>query len=744
MTTDHDPSSLDVRAASEPLPAVRTTILDSANYPVAAGFAPPVAAGAGSQAYFQAFRRHWWLVVTLGLLCGGGAAAAAWHFVGARFTATALLRVAASEQQLVFDTADQANLSTFEIYKGTQQQLFKSDYVLLAALRDPKVAQLPVVRRQTDAVKWLADELAVDFPGNAEVMRIQLTAAEPHTAQTLVAAVVDAYMREVVNVERDKRRSRLDELDRVYTDKEREMRNKRIDLKQLAEQLGTGDTAALAIQQQLAVQQFGELRREAMRLQYELRQLQTQQTVKRAELEALEKTEVSPLEIDSLAETDRATLQLLSIRDALAYWLGDSQQRIQPQRASQFAGMYEAQLTFLDGQLTTRRQQLAEEVKRRQRAELESDLIKLDSTIAIATEQQKALAQDLADVRKLAQQAGGSSIEIEMMRSEIASLEAVLNPVAEERERVRVELRSAPRIAVLQQAEMPRAPDQMLRAQLSVFGGLLGIGLPAFGILLLDVRSRRISRCDEISDGLGLPVLGTVPLLPLRALRHAQKTSPRQRHWRALLDEAIDGIVVRILREAEEQPMKLLLISSATSGEGKTTLATQLALSLARLGRRTLLVDGDLRKPALDAVFQLPQEPGVSNVLLGTKSLADVVQATSAENLWLVAAGRWMPHGLQALSGAPIETMLDQMRQQYDFVVIDGSPILPVADARAIARRVDAVILSVLRDVSQIPQLQATWRILAALGVRNVGSVVTGSSEEIYYRNSYYPTRITA
>lgn len=743
MKTDHDPSALDVRAAAEPLPALRTTILDSAAYPVAAGFAPP-AASAGSQAYLHAFRRRWWLVATLGLLCGGCAAAAAWHFVGARFTATALLRVAASEQQLVFDTADQANLSTFDIYKGTQQQLLKSDYVLLAALRDPKVAQLPVVRRQTDAVKWLADELAVDFPGNAEVMRIQLTAAEPHTAQTLVAAVVDAFMREVVNVERDKRRSRLDELDRVYTDKEREMRDKRIDLKQLAEQLGTGDTAALAIQQQLAVQQFGELRREAMRLQYELRQFQTEQAVKQAELAALEKAEVSPLEIDAIAETDRTMLHLLSLRDALAYWLGDSQQRIQPQRATQFAGLYEAQLASLDEQLKARRQQLVDEFKRRKRAELESDLAKLTSNIAIATEQQKVLVKDLSDVRQQAQQAGGSSIEIEMMRSEIANLEAVLSPVAEERERVRVELRSAPRIAVLQQAEMPRAPDQMLRAQLSVFAGLLGLGLPAFGILLIDVRSRRISRCDEISDGLGLPVLGTVPLLPLRALRNAQKTSARQRHWRALLDEAIDGIVVRLLREAEDQPMKLLLISSATSGEGKTTLATQLALSLARVGRRTLLVDGDLRKPALDAVFHLPQEPGVSDMLLGTKSLADVVQPTSTENLWLVAAGHWMPQGLQALSSDPIEAMLHEMRDQYDFVVIDGSPILPVADARAIARRVDAVILSVLRDVSQVPKLQAAWRILSALGVRNIGSVVTGSSEEIYYRNSYYPTRVTA
>jgi capsular exopolysaccharide synthesis family protein len=726
-------------AASSLVP--RTITVEPAAYAGLTRVAAVPAPGTGSRAYWHALRRWWWLAAGLGLLGAAGAAAAAWHFQRPHYTATALLHVAASEQQLVFDAGTAGSLATFEIFKGTQQQLLKSDFVLVAALRDPQVSQLAMVRQQPNPVKWLADELWVDYPGEAEVMRLQLTGEDPQQVTKILSAVVDAYMSEVVNKERTRRQGRLAELEGICQEMDEDLRVKRSHLEQLAKSLGTGDPAALTVKQQITLQHFAEIRKELVRVEFERKRLEGELEAKQAILQSDGSEKIVALNLERLAAADRIMLQLLAMRDALAMVLAEANDRAQPKSAAQYHQGEQSRLEWIEQQLAARRAELGEELRHTKRAELEEQIAELETRIGIAAKQQEQLEKDVASIAQQVEQVGGSSIDIEMKRLEIERLESVLNPVIEERERVKVELRSAPRITPLQQAEAPATPDRTMRLQLAIFAGLLGFGLPVFGIVLLDLRAKRISTSEEVSDGLGLAVLGSVPLVPAGVIRQSRGRSVRHRHWRALLDEAVNGIVVRILCESEEHPMRTFLISSATGGEGKTTLAVQMAMSLARSGRRTLLVDGDLRKPSLDTIFQLRPEPGLSELLLGTQELEDVARLTQVDNLSVVTAGTWMEQGLEILSSGAVANVLAKARQQYEFVVIDGSPILPVSDARLFARHVDGVILSILRDVSQSQKLQATWKILTGLGVRAVGAVVTGSSEASYYQGNDYAAR---
>ena len=243
----------------------------------------------GMGLYLHAFRRRWPLAITLGLFCGAAAMIPAWFLTSDRYTAVALLQISASQQQLVsFQSANQASSSTFEIYKGTQQQMLTSDVVLIAALRKPEAAGLALVQKQDDPVRWLAKNLHVDYPGNAEIMRVSLTGTQPDEVAVLVGAVVDAYMNEVVDAERHRQRDRLNELDRLYTEKETEMRSRRTELKQLAEQLGTGDTGALALKQQIALQTYAEARNELSKLRSELQRAKDDLQMKQAWLKALQ------------------------------------------------------------------------------------------------------------------------------------------------------------------------------------------------------------------------------------------------------------------------------------------------------------------------------------------------------------------------------------------------------------------------------------------------------------------------
>ncbi len=691
----------------------------------------------GLAAFFHALRRRWWLAVPIGLLCAALAAPVVWITHVPQYTATAVLRIAAVPERILFNTAETAG-QNFALYKNTQSQLLTSDFVLISALRRTEVAQLAVLRDEEDPVRWLSRELRVSFPADAEIMRVQISGEDPAALAALVNAVIASYMEEVVHVERDQRRARLDELDRVYTDKEVEMRRKMTDLRQLAEQLGTGDTSALAIRQQYALQQFGEYRRELMRVQFELRRLVNLLRIKQSQFEQADNVEVSALELDAFAETDPTTAQLLMRQNLLERMLAHLEETVRPHLLVNYSESYETELEMVEERLKTRREQLREQLEHRKHKALAAEVGSLQTEIAIKEEEQRQLAQDVESMGKQVQQVGGSSVDVDILSKEIASLEGVLNPIAEERERLRVELRAGERITILQHAEPPRSPNQARRVQQAGLAGMAGFVLPAFALVFWDVRKKRVNTADDVARGLGMSVLGTVPTVPLRAVQHGRKLSRKHQHWRTMLNEAIDNVIVHLLRQSREEPMQVLLVTSAGSGEGKTTLATHMAMSLARSGRRTLLVDCDLRRPALHRMFQVDQEPGVAELLLSEARLDEVLHETSVEGLDLVSAGGWLDEALEVLSSGAVETWFEKLRADYDFIVVDGSPVLPVSDARLIAQHADAVVLSVLRDVSQSPKVQAAARILTSLGVKALSSVVTGTAEEVYYKDYGY------
>jgi capsular exopolysaccharide synthesis family protein len=197
-------------------------------------------------------------------------------------------------------------------------------------------------------------------------------------------------------------------------------------------------------------------------------------------------------------------------------------------------------------------------------------------------------------------------------------------------------------------------------------------------------------------------------------------------------------VAARLIRESDQDGLKLVMVSSAVAGEGKTTLAGQLALSLAQMGKKTIIVDFDLRRPAIHDVFNVPISPGVSEVLRAEVSLKDAIRATSIENLYVLSAGYWSPHRLAVLTNGVLGAMFRRLREDFNFVIVDGTPVLPVADTRFISTHCDGVVLSVIRDYSRAPLVRSAKQILESFRVRVLGTVVTGSSEDAYYAHSYH------
>ena len=169
------------------------------------------------------------------------------------------------------------------------------------------------------------------------------------------------------------------------------------------------------------------------------------------------------------------------------------------------------------------------------------------------------------------------------------------------------------------------------------------------------------------------------------------------------------------------------MVTSATRGEGKTSFASQLAASMAAVGIRTLIVDCDMRNPSIHNLFRLPPGPGAAEVVRQEADANDVVQAASIPNLWIMPAGHYSNTTIAALAqGHPLQTLFKRLRGQFDFIMVDSPPLLPVADGLLIAQHVDAVVFSIMQDVSQVPNLMSAATKLAQLHIPLLGAVVNG------------------
>ena len=707
--------------------------------------------------YLHALRRHWLLSLGIGLLCAGIIGPAIWFLVGTQYRAYSTLRVSMQEDKmmsrdgpgLIGPGTGVIDRDRFEIYKNTQESLLESRLVLVRALRKPEVARLPAVQDETrkgDPVVWLGKRLSVSFPGKAEVMMVSVNRDDPHEAKILTDAIVDAYLNQVVNVEADKKRSRLSELDTICDAKQQEIREKREKLKGMVTDAGSSEAEMLNVQQKLVLERLALYRTQSASASFEIGKYRGELVGQQALLANVDKSDVPQADIDQMMQADPEARQLQTEMSIKKMEETYEKNAIRPGAINPHVGRAREEASNLRQQFELKMKEMQVKARQKRKSLIETEITRLTAQLKSMEVQQETVKAEMEKMQKDAEKFGKVSVEVEMLRSELKNLDAVLSDFKSEREKLKVELNATARIVQLEAAEDPLVPSNTLpRIAMMVLGMMAGLCCPALIVVLWDTRAGRINTANDVSHGLRLPVIGSMPLIPAKVIRQLGSPSPRYRAWHLRLTESVDGIAARLLHKAGMEQCRVIMVSSATGGEGKTTLATQLALSLARTGRRTVLVDFDLRRPAFDEVFGVPLSPGISETLRHEANIADLPHPSGTDNLDVVTAGRWDRQALAALSNGSASPMFKHLRDTFDFVVIDTSPILPVADARFVSQFVDSVVLSVFRDVSQAPKIQAACDILAAFGVQSVEAVVTGhGNSDLYGRHTGYESTVSA
>jgi capsular exopolysaccharide synthesis family protein len=268
-------------------------------------------------------------------------------------------------------------------------------------------------------------------------------------------------------------------------------------------------------------------------------------------------------------------------------------------------------------------------------------------------------------------------------------------------------------------AQQPLQPIKPKPSLDALIGAVVGLGLALALIVVFEWLDDRLTQPEEIQSLLGLDLLTTIPILTRRQrVKNAEDTPA--------LAEGCRILCASLNNAQASKPFKLLMITSALAGEGKSTVAANVASFLALSGKRVLLVDADLRHPVLNQHFQLENQQGFSNAFLDTWAHLDVDlkgQPTEIPSLRVLTAGV-LPSNPTELLQSPLAHQLFQHfkeMQQFDYIIFDTSPLLPVADSLVLACYVQAAVLVV--DASKTPRsvLMRAKQALSKTGVRLVG-----------------------
>lgn len=275
-------------------------------------------------------------------------------------------------------------------------------------------------------------------------------------------------------------------------------------------------------------------------------------------------------------------------------------------------------------------------------------------------------------------------------------------------------------VSVIDRAEPPTAPSKPSMLLNLVIAALLGLGIGVLGALLFEALDETLATPEDIEQKLGLPVLGVVPLLdkdvsPASALADI----------RSGFSEAYYSLRTALQFSTRNGAPASVLVTSSKPGEGKSTTAFAVALNLARVGKRVLLADGDLRNPSLHRVLELDNGKGFSNLLAGSGDLASLAIDSGYKSLAFLPCGPLPPNPAELWGSDRVGEFIAAATQMYDHVVIDGPPVLGFADAPLLAAAVEGTLFVVESRSTRRAQARGAVRRLAMGRGRILGIVFT-------------------
>lgn len=392
-----------------------------------------------------------------------------------------------------------------------------------------------------------------------------------------------------------------------------------------------------------------------------------------------------------------------------------------------------------------------------------------------AAQEEKQLKEELAQQTSKTFELSKKQVQYNVLNRELTSSRELLESVLKQMKEMSLAAESnASNVSVVDYASVPASPSYPRKGMVALIGLVGGMALGILAAFLLSYLDNTVRTPEDLITLVDVPSLGIVPSFEERRDNHltAPQLDPSKlplvgegnieaspapnmntggpggfpivyvNNPKSLASEAYRTIRTGILLSQAGEPPRTLLITSAQSSEGKTTSTVNLAASLASAGGRVVLIDADLRRPSVHKYFNLSSGlPGIVEIITGLRRVDEVKLVDVIKRVTVIPSGRIPPNPAELLGSLEMANLIDRLANEYDYVLIDSPPILPVTDSVILSRYVDGVVLVVKGASTPKKVVRDARARLEAVGARVLGAIlnnvdVTGG--DYYYYNRYY------
>lgn len=716
--------------------------------------------------------RRRWLRLSLCLLVGVAGALTYHYLTPPKYESRARIMVEQKNASHVTSgpQGNGANNGVTDDVMSTHIQLVQSRRILEDAVEAESLAQLPIVqsklRKYPDPLDYFGERLFVTRGGKgqskaARVLNIAFQHEDPVESRDIVKAIVASYqgfLRENfqdVNLEavnlitkakselggeleqaeenfRDfRRRAPLlwkgDQSANIHRDRYEQIQNELSTLQLQATEAKTRLTVVEEALTQYDAEGAGDLVRLSVIDEKNATRMGALVLVERGEAESAEFIKRQPERMEKARREYDTLVQLKVKLRTLLQDFGPEHPEVKT--TTQQISIMEELLASMSGELTTRNKDNLVDPKTLVDAYvriLKHDIVSLDrkdqELAALADEEEEA-AKSLISFE----------LEGEVLRKDVARRQELYDTVVDRLREINLakdfEGYFTPEIDRPQLGKQvwPKLPVSV------VLGVLSGLALGVVAAALAEYRDLSFRTPDEIKGMLELPILGHVGRLDARKRRVARGSVTdasivAYHQPKSVSAEAFRGLRTHLFFQIQGQKHPVLQCTSPDQGDGKSTVAANLAVSLAQSGRDVLLVDCDMRRPRVHKLFGVDGEQGLSNVLAEDLDPALHIQPTETERLAVLCCGSPPDNPAELLASPAFDRFLERIRDQYDVVLLDTPPLLPVADPCIIAPRMDGVILTIRIGGENRPRAMRAKEALDDASARVLGVVVNGTA----------------
>jgi succinoglycan biosynthesis transport protein ExoP len=710
-------------------------------------------------------RRYWWMILMLWVVGSTGIGIVIYKMEKFQptYKASSLLRVDDLGADLYGVRGGGEQMDTF---LATQVQLITSPNVLTTAGTNPRSVTLPRIQTAADVVQELKKVISVGVVGGTSLIEVSMTSQSALEAATLVNAVVDAFMESNIEWSQGKTANQVKTLEDYMADLrskssavERQWRllaskgdlDSGIFDKEKGPDGETKNVEKGVRRSSITLEQFKRVHEQLFNARLELAEAE-------AWLKAVQDSTKNEAEKNSSTSDDGARLRPQIARQferdpqviELASLIVEAKNKIDDLHRTIRIGGDPAVRKALEKvrSLEARYDQLWAVKARHIREQLENggdnakELRDATAKVALLKVKQATLQKEFDQLAVKNRRQAGDEVDLALIHDQRDSLKVMQEAVNRRLEQLSFEQRGGARIRVYNPATPPGSPisdsryKYMAMTPIGVLGTVLGL------ILLLEIRSARVSDPDVLSARMRHEVFAIAPLPNIRPGDDANDDKSEQRLARFV--QSLDHLRVALCEGGVPGEGRCVMITSATGGEGKTTLAAHLAARCANARTSTLLIDADIRRASLGRLLDVPVGPGLGDVLAGDIDFDQAAITVQAGGFHFLSAGIPGRDPSRVLKSARLSELLGRLRQTYDLVIIDTPPVLPVADALIVGRWADGAVMAARFDASRMPLVERANRQLAAAGIPVLGVVVNGvKSQHAAYGNYAYSYNYT-